>query len=207
MKQSKIIKESLKKGISYSDYRYLVEELAAEGSTTGNSKTEALVDYTKLNDRRMKRWDKTLKAPTSVLDKIASVDTKVTWLVITESWCGDAAHVMPVMNKVAEMNKNISLKVVMRDENEALINQFLTNGSKSIPKLIMLDDDSNEVISSYGPRPNLATQLVNDFKEKHGQLTPEFKQDLQVWYNKDKGQSTLEDLTEMLCELQPNFCL
>ena len=207
MKQSKIIKESLKKGISYSDYRDLVEELAAERSTTGNSKTEALVDYTKLNDRRMKRWDKTLKAPTSVLDKIASVDTKVTWLVITESWCGDAAHVMPVMNKVAEMNKNISLKVVMRDENEALINQFLTNGSKSIPKLIMLDDDSNEVISSYGPRPNLATQLVNDFKEKHGQLTPEFKQDLQVWYNKDKGQSTLEDLTEMLCELQPNFCL
>ncbi len=155
----------------------------------------------------MKRWDKTLKVSTSVEDKITSIDTKVTWLVITESWCGDAAHVMPVINKVAEMNKGINFKVVLRDENEALMNQFLTNGSKSIPKLIMLDDASNEVISSYGSRPNLATQLVNDFKEKHGQLTPEFKQDLQVWYNKDKGQSTLEDLKEMLCELQPNFCL
>jgi len=207
MKQQKIIEQSLKKGITYSEYIELVEKLVEEKSTTGNSKTEALINYTKLNDRRMKRWNKTLKVSRNVEDKVASFDTKVTWLVITESWCGDAAHLMPVMNKISEMNKNINLQVVMRDENEALMNQFLTNGSKAIPKLIMIDEATNEVISSYGPRPHVATQLVNDFKKEHGQLTPEFKQDLQVWYNKDKGQSTLEDLAEMLCELQPNFCL
>jgi len=207
MKQDEIIKESLGKGISYQEYRDLVKKLVEEKSTTGISKTEALVEYTRLNDRRMKRWDKTLKIPARIENEISSIDTKVTWLVLTESWCGDAAHILPVINKVAEMNANISFKIVMRDENEALMNQFLTNESKSIPKLIMLDDDYNEVISSYGPRPSVVTQMVSDFKENHDQLTPEFKQDLQVWYNKDKGQSTLEDLSEMLCKLQPSFCL
>lgn len=207
MMNNHIIKESLTKAISYSEYKNLVEILVEEKSTTGNSKTDTLIDYTKLNDRRMKRWDKTLKIPLETEEKIKSIDSKVTWLVITESWCGDAAHLMPVMNKVAEMNENINFKVVLRDENDALMTQFLTNGSKSIPKLIMLDGATNNVISTYGPRPNTATQLVNDFKNENGSLTPEFKQDLQVWYNKDKGQSTLNDLTEMLCELQPSSCL
>lgn len=207
MKQHEIIKESLKKGISYSEYKTLVEKLVEEKSTTGTSKTESLINFTKLNERRMKRWDKTLKIPLSFEEKIKSFDSKTTWLVITESWCGDAAHLMPVMNKVAQMNKNINFQVVLRDENDILMDQFLTNGSRSIPKLIMLDNATHEVLSTYGPRPNVATKLVDDFKYEYGSLTPEFKQDLQVWYNKDKGQSTLDDLTEMLCELQPSFCL
>ncbi|MCK0179616.1 thioredoxin family protein [Flavobacteriaceae bacterium S0862] len=207
MMNNQVIEESLKKGISYPEYKSLVNKLVEEKSTTGSSKTEALIEYTKLNDRRMKRWDKTLRISANLEEKITSVDSKVTWLVITESWCGDAAHLMPVMNKVAETNKNINFQVVLRDENEALMNKFLTNGSKSIPKLIMIDDAANEIVSTYGPRSNTATQMVNDFKKKHGVLTVDFKQDLQVWYNKDKGQSTLEDLTELLCELQPSSCL
>jgi len=202
-----IIEESLIKAISYTEYRNLVDRLVSENATTGATKTETLIAYTKLNDRRMKRWDKTLKIPLTFEEKIKSVNTKITWLVITESWCGDAAHVLPVMNKISKMNENINFKVVLRDENEALMNQFLTNGNKSIPKLIMIDNRTNNVVSTYGSRPNVVTKLVNDFKNEHGSLTPEFKEGLQVWYNKDKGQSTLEDLTQLLCELQPSSCL
>ncbi|MFT5892532.1 MAG: hypothetical protein ACI9Y7_002643, partial [Dokdonia sp.] len=57
---------------------------------------------------------------------------------------------------------------------------------------------SGDVLRDWGPRPSEATQLVNDYKEAHGTLTPEFKQDLQVWYNKDKGQNTAEDLVAFL---------
>ena len=202
-----IIEESLIKAISYTEYRNLVDRLVSENATTGATKTETLIAYTKLNDRRMKRWDKTLKIPLTFEEKIKSVNTKITWLVITESWCGDAAHVLPVINKISEMNENINFKVVLRDENEALMNQFLTNGNKSIPKLIMIDNRTNNVVSTYGSRPNVVTKLVNDFKNEHGSLTPEFKEGLQLWYNKDKGQSTLEDLTQLLCELQPSSCL
>jgi hypothetical protein len=122
----------------------------------------------------------------------------VTWLVLTESWCGDAAHVIPVINKIAELSDHIDLKLVYRDENEALMNAFLTNGSRSIPKLIMIDSHSGEVLDTFGPRPSEATQLVLDYKAKHGVLTPEFKEELQHWYNTDKGQNTIEDLIQLL---------
>ncbi|MCH7525275.1 MAG: thioredoxin family protein [Bacteroidetes bacterium] len=202
-----IIENSLQKSKSYQEYRDMVKQLVAEESTTGHDKTEELIGYTKLNDRRMKRWDKTLKISQDIQDRIAKFNEKVTWLVLTESWCGDAAHLMPVMNKIAELNNNIDFRVVLRDENNELMNRFLTNGSKSIPKLIMIDKTSGDVINSYGPRPSEATKMVNDYKTEHGKLTSEFKEDLQHWYNKDKGQSTLKDITAMLSELVPNFSL
>ncbi|EDP71114.1 hypothetical protein FBALC1_01482 [Flavobacteriales bacterium ALC-1] len=193
-----IISESLKNAILYSEYRNLVSDLVEKKSTTGNEKTEALVNYTILNDRRMKRWDKTVKISEEMTSKIEKFNKKVTWLVISESWCGDAAHIMPVINKAVELNDNIDYKIVLRDENDALMDQFLTNGGKAIPKLIMIDNETNAVIDTFGPRPTVATNLVNDYKAEHGSLTPEFKEDLQRWYNKDKGQSTLEDLVNLL---------
>jgi len=193
-----LIKDSLPKALTYTEYRGLVSQLAEDGKSTGPEQTEALTNYTQLNDRRMKRWDKTLKVNQEVIDQIEKVDPKITWLVLTESWCGDASPALPVMHKITEHNSNISLKIVLRDENLQLMNRFLTNGSMSIPKLIAIDDETGEVIDDWGPRSKNATKLVEDFKTANGALTAEFKQDLQVWYNKDKGQSVLKDLLASL---------
>lgn len=193
-----IIEDGISRSISYKEYRNLVEELVAADGTTGPNQTEALIEYTKLNDRRMRRWDKTLKVTDETSEKIANVNKAYTWLVLTESWCGDAAHVMPAINKVANLNDNIDFKVVLRDENEALMDAFLTNGGRSIPKLIMIDSETKEVVNTFGPRPSEATQMVLDYKEEHGKITPEFKEDLQRWYNKDKGQTAINDLVELL---------
>ena len=183
---------------SYQEYRTIVTQLVEQNSTSGNDTSEAMVNYTMLNDRRMKRWDKTIKVSDEVIKRVSNFKGDITWLVLTESWCGDAAHVVPAINKIAELSDNIDLKLVFRDENEELMNEFLTNGSKSIPKLIMVDNLSDEVINTFGPRPSKATQLVNDFKAKHGTLTPEFKEELQHWYNTDKGQNTINDLLNLL---------
>jgi len=193
-----IITESIKQSMSYADYKELVKNLSESNSTTGNEKTEALANYTKLNDKRMKRWDKTIKITDDAKASIKGFNKSITWLVITESWCGDAAHIMPVMNKVADINEHISFKVVLRDENLDLMDAFLTNGGRSIPKLIMIDNASNEVLDTFGPRPSEATNNVNKFKEENGGLTPEFKEDLQRWYNKNKGQNIIDDLIKML---------
>ena len=193
-----IIQESLTKAISYPEYRTLVENLVAEGKSTGELQTEALSNFSMLNDKRMKRLDKTTKLSAEATEEIKAYNGDVTWLVLTESWCGDAAQTMPVIHKVSELNENITMKVVLRDENDALMNEFLTNGGKAIPKLIAIDNTSGNVIGDWGPRPTKATKMVNDYKAAHGKLTPEFKQDLQVWYNKDKGQNTVEDLLKLV---------
>lgn len=201
-----ILKNSLKKSMSYSTYRDLIKVLVDQNSTTGSEKTEALINYTKLNDRRMKRWDKTLEVSQDLKEKIKDLQESVTWLVITESWCGDAAHVLPAINKLAELNNKIDLKLVLRDENSELMDQFLTDGSRSIPKLIMIDNETGDVFTTYGPRPSVAASYVNRFKAENGKLTSEFKEDLQHWYNNDKGQNVMEDMVELLCHLEPNIC-
>lgn len=172
--------------------------MAEEERTSGLEQTEALINYTMLNDRRMKRWDKTIKIADNLTERISQLKTDMTWLVITESWCGDAAHVIPVLNKLALLNDGIDLRLVYRDEHLELMDQFLTNGNRSIAKVIMIDNQTKSVLATYGPRPSEATKMVNDYKVLHGQLTPEFKEDLQRWYNKDKGATVVLDLVNLL---------
>jgi len=200
MEKSKeqIVEEALPNAISYQEYRQLIDDHAAQETSTGPNQTEALTNYTMLNQRRMKRLDKTTKIQEADIAKIKNFKGNVTWLVITESWCGDAAQTMPVMQKIADLSDGIEVKVILRDENLELIDAFLYNGGRSIPKLVAIDNTSGNVITDWGPRPSKATKMVNDYKEAHGKLTPEFKQDLQVWYNKDKGQNTVEDLIGLL---------
>ncbi len=184
--------------MSYPEYRGLITRLALEGKATGPVQTEALAHYTQLNDKRMSRWDKTLKFTGEVLKEIVGIDQKITWLVLTESWCGDASPALPVMNKMAVCNPNITLKIVLREENNELMEQFLTHGSRSIPKLIMIDQFTREVLGTWGPRSAKASTFVDAYKKVHPTLPEAFKQNLQVWYNNDKGQSILADLMQLL---------
>ena len=191
------IQKGLQKAMSYATYRQIVAQLAQEGKSTGPQQTEALTNYTQLNDRRMKRWDKTLKFDEQAIVAVKKVEKPLIWLVLTESWCGDASPALPVMHKMSELNSNIDLKIILRDDNTDLINRFLTNGAMSIPKLIAIDAKTGNVIYEWGPRSKAATALVENYKARHGKLTPEFKETLQIWYNKDKGQSVLQDLLEL----------
>ena len=193
-----LIRKSLPNAFGYEDYRQLVAQLAKDKATTGSEQKESLINYTILNDKRMARWDKTLKIPLDVEEKIKSLDQKVLWLVLTESWCGDASPALPVMNKIASLTDNIELKLILRDEHSELMNRFLTKGAMSIPKLISVDVKAGEILGTWGPRPSKATAMASEYKKEHGLLTPEFKQELQVWYNKDKGENILQDLLGLL---------
>lgn len=190
----------LEKGISesltYNDYRELVANLLGQNKSTTKNGDESLVGYSKLNNSRMKRLDKTFKLDEEVKQKVKTIENKVTWVVLTEGWCGDAAQNIPIINKIAEENENIELKLVLRDENPELINEFLTNGNQSIPKLIQIED--GKVTKKWGPRPSIATKMIADYKAEHGVVDAEIKKDLQLWYNKDKGLNTVDDIIELL---------
>ena len=202
-----IIKASLDRGISYDTYRKLMGQWSLINATSGNEQSESHVQFTKLNDRRMKRWDKTLKISKPYTENILRFELKITWLVLAESWCADGAHIIPVLNKIATLNPNISLKIVFRDENPELMDAFLTSGNRAIPKVIMIDDQTGKVIATYGPHPSEAAGYVKRFKAMNGTLTASFKEDLQYWYNRDKGQTIIEDITQILGRLQPSVSL
>lgn len=194
-----LAQEALGKAVSYQEYRELVSQLSQEGKSTGSLPTDlALANYTMLNDRRMNRWDKVFNIDEETAHAISQIDTNRTWLVLTESWCGDASPAIPVMDKVARLNPGIALQIVMRDDNLSLMNRFLTNGGKSIPKLIVIENSNQKILGSWGPRSKNAIKLVEDHKALHGTILPEFKEELQMWYNKDKGASILKEMLQLL---------
>ena len=195
----KNIEEALKKAISYTSYRKLISDLIASGKSSGPIQSEDLLNYSKLNDRRMTRLDKTIQLSQETLLGLKKIDKPITFLVLTEGWCGDAAQTLPVISKIADESDLITLKIIFRDEHEQLMSQFLTNGGKSIPKLLVLNSQ-NKVLNTWGPRPNTATKMVQDYKNKYGHLDAAFKQQLQVWYNKDKGVNIQEDMLGLLTD-------
>lgn len=193
-----IIEQSLTRSYSYQEYRNVVSTLLQEGKSTGNEQSEDLTHYSELNEVRMNRLDKTMVVPEENIKRLQEIDSEMIWLVISEGWCGDAAQILPIINKMAEQSEKIDLKIVFRDENEELMNLFLTNGTKSIPKLIVLDKNSLEVLGDFGPRPTEAKQLILDYKATHGVVDETAKTELQKWYLHDKGLSTQAEILELV---------
>ncbi|MGB5263254.1 MAG: thioredoxin family protein, partial [Lutimonas sp.] len=162
-----IIENSLQKAMNYQEYRNHIQMLISEFNNKESA--DDLIHYNRLNDKRMKRLDKQIELDEKVKQEVGQIENDFTWLVLSESWCGDAAQSLPVLNKIAELNHRINLKIVSRDENDPLMQQFLTDGSRSIPKLIVLDKN-NEVIDHWGPRSKRAKALMDEYKEKNGKI-------------------------------------
>ena len=186
---------------SYSEYRKLVSDLLLEGKSTGNEQSEDLIHYTTLNETRMNRLEKTIKITDENSRKLKSLDSEYIWLVISEGWCGDAAQLLPIINKMALQSDNIDLRIVLRDENEELMNLFLTNKSKAIPILIVVDKKTGSVLGNWGPRPKGAADLIVDYKKQFGVVDETAKNNLQLWYLHDKGLSTQEELINLMLNL------
>ena len=193
-----ILETALNNSNSYQDYRKTVVDLLQEGKTSGAIQTEALVNYSRLNETRMHRLDKTIIIDDAIISTLKAIQSPYIWLVIAEGWCGDAAQLLPIFHKMSEVSDQIDLKIVFRDENDELMNLFLTNGNKSIPKLIILDKNSLEVIADWGPRPKGAVELIQNYKEKFGVIDDTIKAELQMWYLHDKGLSTQKEIIDLI---------
>jgi thiol-disulfide isomerase/thioredoxin len=193
-----IIENSLSQSHSYVDYRNHIKDLLKEGKSSGNEQSEALTHYSELNETRMNRLEKTVKISTDIIQKLNQLNGDYIWLVISEGWCGDAAQTLPVIYKMAKLSDKIDLKIVFRDENEDLMNLFLSNGTKSIPKLLILDKSTLDVLGHFGPRPMGAKQLILDYKAKHGIVDETAKTNLQLWYLHDKGLSIQKEILDLI---------
>ena len=191
------IEQALQNSFSYSEYRKTVSDLIAEGKSTGHEQSEDLLRYSELNEARLNRLEKTIAVTEEVKSDLEKLDKKYIWLVLAEGWCGDAAQIVPVIYKMSEVTENVSLKIALRDDNDALMQHFLTNGGKAIPKLLILDADTLEVLADWGPRPHGAKQLILDYKAAHGVVDETAKIELQKWYLHDKGLSIQNEIVEM----------
>lgn len=187
-------------GMDYQTYRALVDQLLLEGKSTSEASYD--LHYTKMNVQRMNRVDKTVSLTDDLSSTIDHFEANYKFLVITEGWCGDAAQIIPVFNKIATASLGrIELKFVLRDQNLALIDAHLTNGGRAIPVLIVLNEAADQVLATWAPRPQVLQRLLKEWKKETTEM-PILAEKLHGWYAKDKTQSTQAELNEILKGLE-----
>ncbi len=154
------------------------------------------LNYTKLNWSRMNRWLKKFEPSEEMKACIQRIKDEQHWIVITEPWCGDAAHSVAQIYNIVKDNPFIDLDIQLRDTEPFLIDEYLTNGGKSIPKLIIRNDVGHDKII-WGPRPAALQNIFEEMKAE-GKPFPEIKEAIQRWYNDDKGVEIQKELQQAL---------
>lgn len=186
--------------MNFEAYLSYFEGVLANPAAYPTYEDPSYLNYTKLNWSRTNRWLKKFEATAEAKAFFASFNKKQTWILITEPWCGDAAHSVPQIYDLVKDNVNITLDLQLRDNEPFLIDSYLTNGGKSIPKLIIRDELGND-LATWGPRPE-ALQRIFETKKAEGADFEDIKEYFQKWYNEDKGQELQRELVSILHGLE-----
>jgi hypothetical protein len=180
----------------YTQYESFVSKLVTNPKSANVGYAEK-GDANKLNLHRMKRLDKQIIVDPEFALYIRLLQRKWTWLVITEPWCVDSAQILPIIAKAAACNPNITLQIVLREENTEIMNQHLTNGTRSIPKLICTLSETGEEVGEWGPRPEALLNEIKTYRSEHEPfILKDFQLWLHKWYRNDKGKSVQKDLLD-----------
>ncbi|UXP31018.1 thioredoxin family protein [Reichenbachiella agarivorans] len=200
MTKEETIQAAVATAYTFEEYITLIEQLHTEEKATSFPDNKSYYDYSVLGLSRMKRVYKKVELNSEIIDRIKAISSPQHWVLISESWCGDASQTVPVIAKIAEQNPNITLHIVLRDSNPELMAYYKTNGATSIPILVILNENWSE-ITVWGPRPAVAQQKVMEYKAMPEAERPAYEvlsTEIQKWYNADKGLSTQNEIAMRL---------
>jgi hypothetical protein len=199
----KLSLEGVAQKFGYDEFLDHVDALLEKDMTTGTNHSPQYLDYTRMNQQRSHRVYKTTTIGPDLAKALQALQKRYLWVVIGEAWCGDVPQNLPIIAKAAEQSNMIELKVILRDENPEIMQHFLTNGGMAIPILVIVDAETQEVITHWGPRPAPAQQMVRDYKALEvKQPYQEFVKELQLWYLHDKTQTLQGELLQIVAGLE-----
>lgn len=200
-----ITPELIASALTYDQYVTLSSDLFEQGRTTSDApdyNTPEILGYARLNLHRMSRLDKLTVVNHDLKAAMAKVSEPWIWLVLTESWCGDAAQAVPVLHRIAEESPTVDIRFLLRDKNPVVMNAYLTNGGRSIPKLICLRASDLSELGTWGPRPAALQALMNDWRTEQTNGAPipyqEVIERAQRWYNEDRTASVQHELLRLV---------
>jgi len=127
--------------------------------------------------------------------RLAGVPGRWHLLVMLEDWCGDGVNIVPVLARLAELAPNVDLRVIGRDEHAELMDTHLTCGARSIPIVIVLDEDFVER-GWWGPRPRALQELA--MGEWATLPKDERYRSIRTWYARDRGRTTVAEILETI---------
>jgi hypothetical protein len=193
-----------KKIFTYEEYTEFAVQKVETTNIDELSENELIYfNYSKINLQRVNRIQKTFKPNAELLELFGQINCKQTWLVITEDWCGDSAQNLPYIYSYIKDNPNIEMLIILRDTNLEAIDNYLTEGNpRSIPKIIVFDQDGEQLFI-WGPRPKFAQDLVQQLKAE-GYSKEEFNKELHLWYGRNRGDQLSREFIAILRDL---YCM
>lgn len=144
--------ERLKSGLSYSEYLDAWRKDAGRPLAGLDKDERKMAHYARYNIERHDNVASQYVPSDKLMEALAGIDSPQTWMLLSEHWCGDAAFALPIIGPMAEASDHIDLRIIYRDENLDIMDRYLTNGTRSIPKLVAFAEDGSELFQ-WGPRP------------------------------------------------------
>lgn len=189
--------------LRYDSYLGKFEKWVKEGSSSSSHPSPDLIDFTKLNWARTQRIHQTVVLKESLKKAVKELEHSYSWIVITEAWCGDSAQNLPVIAEIASLNpEKIKLYILLRDQNPEFMDNYLTNGSRAIPKLVCIDETVNREGFIWGPRPAIAQELLTQWKlNPAGRSWYDFEKELHSWYANNKTQDIQAEFESIIRDL------
>lgn len=136
------------------------------------------------------------RIPAWAVERAQTLGARYRIVVLAEDWCGDATNTVPVLARYAEATPNVELRILRRDEHPEVMDRYLSGTSRSIPVAIVLTEAMEE-LGWWGPRPAELQAFVME-QRRLGRTRQDYYPDVRRWYAKDKGESALRGLLEVM---------
>lgn len=178
------------------EYRRYLEIESKKAQETGAAFQDERLKYLPLNLVRTTRIEKTYTPAGALQAAARAIQAPQLWMVLTEPWCGDSAQNLPYIFKIAACSAAIDTRILLRDLNLDIMDAYLTDGTRGIPKLVAFDLQGRELFR-WGPRPGPAAEL---FRQLKGAGTPveELREKLHRWYARNRGRALENEFAELL---------
>ncbi|MCS6818983.1 MAG: thioredoxin family protein [Chitinophagales bacterium] len=157
-----------------------------------------ILKYTEENLKRMEELMQNIALDKKLYHLLSANPRKLKWIVLTEPWCGDAAQIVPLLAAMANTSDNIFFTILLSDSHPDILDNYLTNGSRSIPKLICIDEQTNEELGTWGPRPQRLQQLVIENKNRTDIPFSEKVKMVHEWYNQNKTRDIQKEFIDLM---------
>ena len=184
----------IKKAFTYQAYRTAIKTSLQQ--PPADEHEQKMRPYVEKNSVLMDKYDQIFEVTPNLQQTLSKAPPAI-WLVLTEGWCGDAAFNVPMLAAIEKaMPEKVKLRLLLRDNNLDLMDAHLTDGGRSIPKLIVLSEDLKE-LGSWGPRPAALQSLMKTWKDQNlslKQIIPK----VQEWYEHDNTKSMQKEISDLV---------
>lgn len=188
----------LEQAIDWEAYFKLMKDMAVSANPTGVYANPKMQRYTQSNEERTNKVLDKMVLNQKLYNALSELKEEWIWLVISEPWCGDASWGTTALYILSTATDNIEFKILLRDSHPDIIQAYQTNGGDAIPKLVCLRKNDLAELGTWGPRPALLQNLVNEMKAEEGITFMDSVRRLHAKYEEDMTASIQDEMLDLI---------